>query len=164
MTPIVAIFFIFFIPDSGSLYTCGDGSFGQLGHGDYRSYSSPAKVLFFDSKHVEKIACGMRHSLVLSKGKQMRCCLLITWTCSVNVGHGHKLLFKGLRRKSESLAHPNVQIFNSFEKDYDILFLFFECMQSYLTHCLLDNFDRPWICLVSTIWPPHILVFVIIVK
>ncbi|RWR88920.1 ultraviolet-B receptor UVR8 isoform X1 [Cinnamomum micranthum f. kanehirae] len=57
-----------FVSDSGSLFTCGDGSFGQLGHGDYQSRSSPTKVLFFASKHVKKIACGMRHSLVLSKG------------------------------------------------------------------------------------------------
>lgn len=57
--------------DSGSLFTCGDGSFGQLGHGDYESHSSPTRVLFFASKHAKKIACGMRHSLVLSKGKHM---------------------------------------------------------------------------------------------
>ncbi|KAL2904413.1 Ultraviolet-B receptor UVR8 [Bienertia sinuspersici] len=55
-------------PDSGCLFTCGDGSFGQLGHGDYHSCSSPMEVLFFNSKHVEQVACGMRHTLVLSKG------------------------------------------------------------------------------------------------
>ncbi|MBA0624777.1 hypothetical protein Godav_010068, partial [Gossypium davidsonii] len=43
------------------------GSFGQLGHGDYRSHCSPVKVSFFVNKHVEQIACGMRHSLVLLK-------------------------------------------------------------------------------------------------
>ncbi|XP_057251512.1 ultraviolet-B receptor UVR8 isoform X4 [Beta vulgaris subsp. vulgaris] len=57
-----------FVSDSGCLFTCGDGSFGQLGHGDYQSYSSPMQVSYFDSKHVEQIACGMRHSLVLLKG------------------------------------------------------------------------------------------------
>lgn len=51
--------------DSGCLFTCGDGLFGQLGHGNYQSYSSPMEVSFFNSKHVEQIACGMRHSLVL---------------------------------------------------------------------------------------------------
>ncbi|XP_057251510.1 ultraviolet-B receptor UVR8 isoform X2 [Beta vulgaris subsp. vulgaris] len=56
-----------FVSDSGCLFTCGDGSFGQLGHGDYQSYSSPMQVSYFDSKHVEQIACGMRHSLVLLK-------------------------------------------------------------------------------------------------
>ncbi|KNA22104.1 hypothetical protein SOVF_037040 [Spinacia oleracea] len=57
-----------FVSDSGCLFTCGDGSFGQLGHGDFKSYSSPIEVSFFNSKHVEQVACGMRHSLVLSKG------------------------------------------------------------------------------------------------
>ncbi|KAH9609186.1 hypothetical protein KSS87_002412 [Heliosperma pusillum] len=52
------------VSDSGSLFTCGDGSFGQLGHGDYQSYSSPTKVSFLSSKLVEQVACGMRHTLV----------------------------------------------------------------------------------------------------
>ncbi|KAK5833788.1 ultraviolet-B receptor UVR8 [Gossypium arboreum] len=56
-----------FVSDEGCVFTCGDGSFGQLGHGDYRSHCSPAKVSFFVNKHVEQIACGMRHSLVLLK-------------------------------------------------------------------------------------------------
>ncbi|KAK3223124.1 hypothetical protein Dsin_010149 [Dipteronia sinensis] len=56
-----------FVSDSGCLYTCGDGSFGQLGHGDYRSHCSPVKVEYFINKNVEQIECGMRHSLVLLK-------------------------------------------------------------------------------------------------
>ncbi|MED6206697.1 hypothetical protein PIB30_029310 [Stylosanthes scabra] len=54
-----------FISDTGCLFTCGDGSFGQLGHGDCTSRCSPAKVSFFDNRHVTKVACGMRHSVVL---------------------------------------------------------------------------------------------------
>ncbi|XP_052173300.1 ultraviolet-B receptor UVR8 isoform X2 [Diospyros lotus] len=57
-----------FVTDSGCLFTCGDGSFGQLGHGNQNSHSSPVMVSYFASKHVEQIACGMRHSLVLLKG------------------------------------------------------------------------------------------------
>ncbi|XVF84811.1 hypothetical protein PTKIN_Ptkin17bG0069500 [Pterospermum kingtungense] len=56
-----------FVSDEGCVFTCGDGSFGQLGQGDYRSHCSPVKVSFFVNKHVEQIACGMRHSLVLLK-------------------------------------------------------------------------------------------------
>ncbi|KAJ9172144.1 hypothetical protein P3X46_015420 [Hevea brasiliensis] len=56
-----------FVSDTGSLLTCGDGSFGQLGHGDYKSHSIPVKVSYFVNRHVERIACGMRHSLVLLK-------------------------------------------------------------------------------------------------
>lgn len=57
-----------FVSDGGCVFTCGDGSFGQLGHGDYRTHCSPVIVSFFVNKHVEQIACGMRHSLVLLKG------------------------------------------------------------------------------------------------
>lgn len=54
-----------FVSDTGYLFTCGDGSFGQLGHGDYNSRSSPERVSNFHSRHVRQIACGMRHSLAL---------------------------------------------------------------------------------------------------
>ncbi|KAA8529475.1 hypothetical protein F0562_033726 [Nyssa sinensis] len=57
-----------FVSDTGGLFTCGDGSFGQLGHGDYKSHCFPVKVSYFLTKHVEQLACGMRHSLVLLKG------------------------------------------------------------------------------------------------
>ncbi|KAI4328375.1 hypothetical protein L6164_020732 [Bauhinia variegata] len=56
-----------FVSDSGCLFTCGDGSFGQLGHGDYTSHCSPVTVSHFANQHVAQIACGMRHSLVLLK-------------------------------------------------------------------------------------------------
>ncbi|CAO2178026.1 unnamed protein product [Urochloa humidicola] len=46
---------------------CGDGSFGQLGTGDNHSKSSPFEVAHFTTRHVEKLALGMRHSLVLLK-------------------------------------------------------------------------------------------------
>ncbi|XP_031488256.1 ultraviolet-B receptor UVR8 isoform X1 [Nymphaea colorata] len=54
-----------FVSDIGCLYTCGDGSYGQLGHGDYETQSLPLKVLYFNSKHVAQVTFGMRHSLVL---------------------------------------------------------------------------------------------------
>ncbi|XP_058195304.1 ultraviolet-B receptor UVR8 isoform X3 [Rhododendron vialii] len=57
-----------FVTDTGRLFTCGDGSFGQLGHGDYKSNSFPVMVSYFASRRVEQIACGMRHSLVLLEG------------------------------------------------------------------------------------------------
>lgn len=61
--------FCFWLLESGQLFTCGDGSFGQLGLGDYESHRSPMKVSHFASRHVEQIACGMRHSIALLKGK-----------------------------------------------------------------------------------------------
>ncbi|VFQ66720.1 unnamed protein product [Cuscuta campestris] len=57
-----------FVSESGHLFMCGDGTFGQLGLGDHLSHSSPVEVPFFRSKHVKQIACGMRHSLALVKG------------------------------------------------------------------------------------------------
>uniref|UniRef100_A0ACD5VWM6 Uncharacterized protein n=1 Tax=Avena sativa TaxID=4498 RepID=A0ACD5VWM6_AVESA len=54
-----------FVTDSGQLFMCGEGSFGQLGTGDNQSRNFPFEVPFFTTKHVEKLAFGMRHSLVL---------------------------------------------------------------------------------------------------
>lgn len=54
--------------DKGCLFTCGDGSFGQLGHGDLKSLCTPLIVSYFASRRVNKIACGMRHSLALLEG------------------------------------------------------------------------------------------------
>lgn len=54
--------------DKGCLFTCGDGSFGQLGHGNLKSQWTPLIVSYFASRHVNKIACGMRHSLALLEG------------------------------------------------------------------------------------------------
>lgn len=46
---------------------CGDGSFGQLGTGDNQPRNLPFEVPSFTTKHIEKLALGMRHSLVLLK-------------------------------------------------------------------------------------------------
>ncbi|XP_027914148.1 ultraviolet-B receptor UVR8 isoform X2 [Vigna unguiculata] len=56
-----------FVSDSGCVFTCGDGTFGQLGHGDYASHCSPVKLPCFGDQRVAQVACGMRHSLVLLK-------------------------------------------------------------------------------------------------
>lgn len=65
--------------DTGLLFTCGDGSFGQLRHGGYKSQCTPVKISYFSSKHVDP--CGMRHSLVLLKGNFAR---NFHGLCSVN--------------------------------------------------------------------------------
>lgn len=61
-------FLWFSVVDEGKVYSCGDGSFGQLGHGDFQSRCFPDELLFFSDKYVDQIACGMRHSLALVKG------------------------------------------------------------------------------------------------
>ncbi|KAH6769551.1 Regulator of chromosome condensation family protein [Perilla frutescens var. hirtella] len=57
-----------FVSETGAIFTCGDGSFGQLGHGDFNSHCYPREVSYFASKPVEQVACGMRHSLMLLRG------------------------------------------------------------------------------------------------
>ncbi|KAL9328129.1 hypothetical protein ACSQ67_003132 [Phaseolus vulgaris] len=56
-----------FVSDTGCVFTCGDGTFGQLGHGDYASQCSPVKLSCFVDQRAVQVACGMRHSLVLLK-------------------------------------------------------------------------------------------------
>lgn len=57
-----------FVSEGGEIFTCGDGTFGQLGHGHFESQNFPSKVEEFASKHVSMASCGMRHTLVLLKG------------------------------------------------------------------------------------------------
>ncbi|KAI5066045.1 hypothetical protein GOP47_0018669 [Adiantum capillus-veneris] len=54
-----------FISDDYSLFTCGSGGYGQLGHGNFDSCSVPRRVICFASMKVFLAACGMRHTLVL---------------------------------------------------------------------------------------------------
>lgn len=49
--------------DKGELYTCGDGTFGQLGHGDTESRLLPCRVEHLSSVCINMVACGMRHTL-----------------------------------------------------------------------------------------------------
>lgn len=49
--------------DKGELYTCGDGTFGQLGHGDTESRLLPCRVEHLSSVPINMVACGMRHTL-----------------------------------------------------------------------------------------------------
>ncbi|KAK3162112.1 hypothetical protein QOZ80_1BG0085650 [Eleusine coracana subsp. coracana] len=63
-----------FATDSGQLFMCGDGSFGQLGTGDNHSKNLPFEVPYFNSRHIEKLAFGMRHSLVLLKDNSVYGC------------------------------------------------------------------------------------------
>ncbi|MCO5558435.1 hypothetical protein L7F22_012018 [Adiantum nelumboides] len=53
------------LKDDYSLYTCGSGGYGQLGHGNFVSCSLPRRVTSFASMKVLLAACGLRHTLVL---------------------------------------------------------------------------------------------------
>lgn len=52
--------------DNGELYTCGDGTFGQLGHGHTESRLVPGRVEHLSSERINMVACGMRHTLALA--------------------------------------------------------------------------------------------------
>ena len=52
--------------EKGELYTCGDGAFGQLGHGNTESRLLPCLVERLSSICINMVACGMRHTLALS--------------------------------------------------------------------------------------------------
>ncbi|CAK9870549.1 unnamed protein product [Sphagnum jensenii] len=57
-----------FVTESGGLYTCGDGTFGQLGLGDTQTRFLPCLVEHLTSLFVTMVACGMRHTLALVQG------------------------------------------------------------------------------------------------
>ncbi|CAM6009460.1 unnamed protein product [Sphagnum balticum] len=54
-----------FVTESGGLYTCGDGTFGQLGLGDTKTRFLPCFIEHLTSFFVTMVACGMRHTLAL---------------------------------------------------------------------------------------------------
>eukprot|EP00094_Tigriopus_californicus_P004958 TCALIF_04774-PA protein Name:"Similar to nek8 Serine/threonine-protein kinase Nek8 (Danio rerio)" AED:0.11 eAED:0.12 QI:30/0.66/0.28/0.85/0.83/0.71/7/0/1060 len=57
--------FSVFSSDSGILMTCGDGSFGALGHGDWQSSGMPKLVETLLTIDVAAVACGPEHVVVV---------------------------------------------------------------------------------------------------
>ena len=52
---------------SGQVYTLGDGSLGQLGHGNLASCPEPRLLSQLAGRTVAQVACGGSHSLALSE-------------------------------------------------------------------------------------------------
>ncbi|XP_069689683.1 serine/threonine-protein kinase Nek8-like isoform X2 [Periplaneta americana] len=63
-----------FVSDSGMMMTCGDGTFGCLGHGDWNNSVRPRLVEKLLSVDVVVISCGPHHVAVLSRDGE-----LYTW-------------------------------------------------------------------------------------
>ena len=57
--------FSVFASDNGILMTCGDGTLGCLGHGDWHSVSEPKLVEALLSVDVSAVACGPEHVVVV---------------------------------------------------------------------------------------------------
>jgi hypothetical protein len=55
------------LTDSGSLYTFGSGSHGQLGHRSNKNALAPRQVLDLMNRTVSVIAAGWNHSLALTE-------------------------------------------------------------------------------------------------
>uniref|UniRef100_A0A182JTG2 HECT domain-containing protein n=1 Tax=Anopheles christyi TaxID=43041 RepID=A0A182JTG2_9DIPT len=63
--------FSVFLTNEGGVFTCGAGTFGQLGHGTCSNEIVPRKVFELMGSKITQIACGRRHTLafVPSRGK-----------------------------------------------------------------------------------------------
>ncbi|XP_046670122.1 serine/threonine-protein kinase Nek8-like [Homalodisca vitripennis] len=66
--------FSLFLSDSGVLMTCGDGTFGCLGNGDWSSTSRPQLVDSLLNKEVTQISCGDHHCAAVTRDG-----VLFTW-------------------------------------------------------------------------------------
>jgi E3 ubiquitin-protein ligase HERC4 len=55
--------FSVFLTHEGGVFTCGAGTFGQLGHGHYSNEILPRMVLELMGSTVTQIVCGRRHTL-----------------------------------------------------------------------------------------------------
>ncbi len=58
----------------GSLYTCGYGQQGQLGHRSSKNTFKPKLVQDFIGKKIKQIAAGQNHSLALSQAGDLFVC------------------------------------------------------------------------------------------
>jgi len=55
------------VASSGDLYTWGGGMYGKLGHGNESGHSTPKRVEALVGVTVSKIACGSRHTAIVTK-------------------------------------------------------------------------------------------------
>lgn len=61
------------VSENGELYTWGGGMYGKLGHGNERGESSPKRVEALANVPVSQIACGSRHTAVVTSRGELIC-------------------------------------------------------------------------------------------
>ena len=77
------------LTEDGAIWTCGHGSYGQLGHGDAQDRLLPTRLgpEAFGGLPVVLVACGWVHTMALTGGG-------CVWTCGGNdsgqLGHGDR--------------------------------------------------------------------------
>ncbi|KAL7556435.1 hypothetical protein ACA910_020346 [Epithemia clementina (nom. ined.)] len=86
----------------GDLYTWGGGMYGKLGHGTEAGASTPKRVQALVGLPVAQIACGSRHTAVVTATG-----VLYTWGDRENgvAGHGETQGHQYAPRRLERLAH-----------------------------------------------------------
>ena len=66
-----------FLVEGGDVYSCGDGAYGKLGHGDTASEWTPRRIEALADAWVQSISAGDSHSLcVLRDGR------IYGWGCA----------------------------------------------------------------------------------
>ncbi|XP_043239693.1 serine/threonine-protein kinase Nek8-like [Amphibalanus amphitrite] len=63
--------FSVFASDNGIVMTCGDGTYGCLGHGNWNNINTPKLVESLLTVDVAAIACGRRHVVVVGGGGEV---------------------------------------------------------------------------------------------
>ncbi|KAK2986864.1 hypothetical protein RJ640_009598, partial [Escallonia rubra] len=61
------------VSTSGKLFTCGDGTFGVLGHGNLQSISKPKEVESLNGLWVKYVSCGPWHTAAIVEIKTSGC-------------------------------------------------------------------------------------------
>ncbi|XP_033111225.1 E3 ubiquitin-protein ligase HERC2-like [Anneissia japonica] len=70
------------VTDKGTVYSCGDGDFGKLGHGNNESLKVPKMIDKLRGQEVTKVYCGHHYSAAITKSGY-----LFTW----GKGDGYRL-------------------------------------------------------------------------